>query len=281
MMKSPLFLSNILLLPLFLLLSSMLHCQRAPPVLDYDLTKPHVIPLSKPLKEISGIVVSENRVFAISDDKGQLYQLNLDDGKIVNQWTFGEADDYEDVTVVADRFFILNSNGNIVSFTLPQAGSPVIKIFKFPFGKGNEFEILYYDKQNRQLVMVCKECKDDGTGRLSAYTIDPSTGNYQPAPFKINTAAAGLQGTNKPNRLKPSAAAIHPASGEVYMISSINKAMIRMNRNGKVISVHPLKRKVFEQPEGITFTADGNMLISNEAGQKDQATLLQFKHKPN
>ncbi len=280
-MKSSVFLTSIFFLSLFLLLSGTLQCQGNVTAPAYDLSKPSVIELPKPLKEVSGIVMSQNRLFAISDDKGQVFELNHDEGKITKQWSFGEADDYEDVAVVEDKFFVLNSNGDLVSFSLPATGSPSITEFKFPFGKGNEFEILYYDRQSAHLIMICKECKGDGIDQLSAYTVNPATGNYKQAPFKISADAVYQKSTKSRERLKPSAAAIHPVTGEVYMISSINKLLIRMNLNGKVIAVHPLKRSVFEQPEGITFTANGDMLISNEAGQKDHATLLMFRYNPN
>jgi len=280
-MQSPSIPANLFLLSIFVALSGMLQCQGESSALKYYLAKPRIIELARALKEISGIAVSDNRLFAISDDEGQVFQLNLNDGTITRQWTFGEANDYEDVATVSGRFFVLSSNGDLVSFSLPTTGSPVIDKFEFPFGKGVEFETLYYDKQAARLVMICKECKADGASQLSAYTFDPATGNYKPATFSINAEEARQKSTRKQNRLKPSAAAIHPITGEVYMISSINKLIIRMSLKGRIISVHPIKRADFEQPEGITFTANGDMLISNEAGENEQATLLLFKYNPN
>jgi hypothetical protein len=51
------------------------------------------------------------------------------------------------------------------------------------------------------------------------------------------------------------------------------------DRNGKVKDVYPLDPVTFNQPEGITFTPWGDLLISNEKGEKDAATILIFKPK--
>lgn len=247
---------------------------------DYDLDKPGVVELAKELKEISGIVVREGSIYAITDDKGKLYQLDKRSGKILAEWTFAKDDDYEDVALVGNTFFVLNSNGDIFAFDSP-AGSGAIeaKKFAFPFGKGVEFEILYYDESKKKLVMICKECKDDGNKTVTVYAIDPQSGKYEKAGFKIDASEVAKKANSETGRLKPSAAAIHPLTGEVFLVSSINKVLIRMDREGRIKTVQQLKRSDFEQPEGIAFLPNGDMLISNEAGNNKKANILFFNYQ--
>jgi uncharacterized protein YjiK len=78
---------------------------------------------------------------------------------------------------------------------------------------------------------------------------------------------------------KPSAAAVNPITNELYILASVNKLLVVADRNGKVKDVYPLDPVTFNQPEGITFTPWGDLLISNEKGEKDAATILIFKPK--
>jgi hypothetical protein len=50
------------------------------------------------------------------------------------------------------------------------------------------------------------------------------------------------------------------------------------DRNGKCKEVFTLAPKIFTQPEGITFTPWGDLIISDEAGDKyGKGNLLIFK----
>ncbi|MGZ8550554.1 MAG: SdiA-regulated domain-containing protein [Chitinophagaceae bacterium] len=233
--------------------------------------------LPKELKEISGMIYHNNNLYAITDNTGSLFQLNVSNGEIMDQWQFAKADDYEDLAIAEGKFYVLNSNGNLLSFSISGEKKPDVQQFEFPFGKNNEFEILYYDESIKQLVMICKECKADNKGSLSVYTIDPLTGKYAKAAFAIEAEEVAKKSGRKTERIKPSAASVHPITGEIYMISSINKMLVRLNREGRVLSASSIKRSVFEQPEGLTFTHEGHLLISNEAGKKERATLLLIK----
>jgi uncharacterized protein YjiK len=75
---------------------------------------------------------------------------------------------------------------------------------------------------------------------------------------------------------KPSGLAIHPIYGEIYIISSVGKLLIILNRRGKVQDVKELDPKTFRQPEGICFSPNGDMFISNE-GQGGKGYILKFK----
>ena len=262
----------VLLIPIFARFN-----QKHPDPYKYDLNNPQVIQLSKELKEISGIIIKDNSIYAIADDKDYLFKLSMTDGKILSEWKFGKNDNYEDVAVNSNKFYVLSSNGNIIAFNTPSAGTISTVEFEFPYGKGNEFEILYYDENIKKLIMICKDCKDDKKENLSVYAIDPLTGQYSSAAFGVDTREVAKLNNSKPERLKPSAAAIHPITGELYIVSSINKMLIRTTCNGKILAIYPLKRSICEQPEGIAFTSTGDMLISNEAGNNKRANILLFK----
>jgi hypothetical protein len=75
---------------------------------------------------------------------------------------------------------------------------------------------------------------------------------------------------------QPSGIAIHPRSEEIYIISSVGKLLIILNREGKVLDVKEFDPAIFRQPEGICFSPEGDMYISNE-GQGGKGYVLKFK----
>jgi uncharacterized protein YjiK len=79
-------------------------------------------------------------------------------------------------------------------------------------------------------------------------------------------------------RFKPSAIAVHPQTGEVFILSSVDHVLISCDENGNVTGYALLDAGLFRQPEGIAFFPNGDMLIANEAAGKEP-TLLLFRRK--
>src|SRR4029079_18374811 len=79
-------------------------------------------------------------------------------------------------------------------------------------------------------------------------------------------------------RLKPSAAAIHPVTGELFLIASVNHLLVVFSKDHEPKGVYHLDPKTFKQPEGLTFTPKGDLLISNEASNSGTPDILIFKY---
>jgi hypothetical protein len=80
-------------------------------------------------------------------------------------------------------------------------------------------------------------------------------------------------------RFKPSAATINPLTGELFIISSINKVLVVSDVNGVPKQVYKIDPKIYKQPEGMTFTPRGDLLISNESADIGAANILFFKYR--
>lgn len=245
---------------------------------NYNLNKPFVIKLPAELNEVSGIAyyAKDNCVFVESDNKGSIYKVSLAKKMDVRKWKFGHKDNYEDLVLLDSTFYVLNSNGDLyrVQFL---GDSESVKKFDFP-RKGNEFESIYYDGESGKLVLVCKDCKLDGHNSVSTYTFDLVKEEFEEGyviDAKIMNEANGPEST----RLKPSAATIHPITKELYLLSSVNKLLIIADRNGKIKKFYHLNPRIFNHPEGLTFTPAGDMFISNEAAGLVPPTILYFKYQ--
>jgi uncharacterized protein YjiK len=129
------------------------------------------------------------------------------------------------------------------------------------------------------LVLLCKDCEADGKKIVTAWGYSPDSLSYNPDLFSLDVKQIAEKAGEKKLELKPSAAAINPVTNELYIIASINKLLIIADRKGNVKEVYPLDPKIYKQPEGITFTPSGDLLISNEAGESGNANILIFKPK--
>ena len=77
---------------------------------------------------------------------------------------------------------------------------------------------------------------------------------------------------------RPSEVAVHPKTGEYYILEGKDPKLVILDADGAIKTVHKLDKDTFAQPEGITFDPDGTLYISNESGD-NEATILQVSFK--
>jgi uncharacterized protein YjiK len=79
-------------------------------------------------------------------------------------------------------------------------------------------------------------------------------------------------------KFSPSAIAVHPITGEIYVTSSKGKLLLVLDRQGRIVHLEKLKKSLHTQPEGICFDADGTMFIANE-GKDGKAKIYKFRYR--
>lgn len=249
---------------------------------SYDLNHPYKMEMPVSLNEISGVVfyTKDTSVFAISDASGSLYKVLLKKNLAIKKWKFGKNADYEDLQLVDSTFYILSSSGNIVKLTFYSADSLNTEMFIFPDKAKNEFESLYYDKEAGTLNLMCKDCDADKKKSVSTWTFHIKDNTYSLSAVPMDVAPIAKSFGLEKIKFKPSAAAINPATNELYVLSSVNKALVITDRAGQVKEVFALDPHIYKQPEGLAFTPTGDLLISNEAGDTGNANILIIKRKP-
>lgn len=252
------------------------HAYKSPD--GYNLNKPFLLKLPVELDEISGVAfyAKDTSVFAVGDEFGYLYKIPLTRNKPIRKWRFAGDGDYEDLVMVDKVFYVLQSNGDITAFTFDDHNQILKQQEKFPEG-GNEFEILYYDPHLFKLTMICKDCESDKKKALTAFNYNLLNKHFDDSSSINVTAIANMIGEKK-IKFKPSAAAINPVTDELYIVSSVNKLLVIADRKGNPKQTYPIDEGLFKQPEGITFTPGGDMIISNESAKSGVANLLFFKY---
>ena len=249
----------------------------------YDLTNPLMIHLKPNLDEISGIVYypKDSSIFAVDDEEGVLYKIFIRKKIQVKKWKFSGEGDYEDLVLFDSTFYALQSNGNLNSFRFSSKDSFNLEECVIPLQGNNEFETAYYDSTLQKIILICKDCKADGKKAVSAYAFDPKDHTFSDQPFfVIDAKDIGDELGMDKIKFKPAAAAVHPITKDLYIISSVNKAIVIADNCGQIKEVYALDPALFKQPEGMTFTPSGDLLISNEAADIGAPNILIFKYKP-
>jgi len=249
----------------------------------YDLHHPGILYLNDALTEISGVSFypKDSSVFAISDEIGYLFKIHLTNNFITQSWKFDKVRDFEDLNYRDSTFYVLESNGDIHTLRFSAKGDTITTQTSLFPGKGkNEFETLYYDSVRSSFIMICKDCKEDKKNTVSAWAYHADSNSFTPDVYTINVSLIEEKSGQKKINFKPSAAAINPLTGDLWILSNVNMLLVIADQNGNCKEVYRLDKAVFTQPEGITFTPSGDLIISNEAGSKyNSASLLIFKRK--
>ena len=248
----------------------------------YDLANPKVITLPEELDEISGITyyAKDTSVFAIIDEAGYLFKIPIKNPKAFRKWEFDKKRDFEDIVLVDSTFYVLISNGNIESIRFDND-----KIFTeiSDFSKNSkavtEFETLLVEKDTGRLIIMCKTCDADPKTSFSSFSYNYRDSSKSYEPHIVFDMSPMAQDINIDKRLKASAAAINPVTDEIYIISSVLKLLVITDIQGVFKKAIKLDPGIYKQPEGMTFTREGDLIISNEFAEDGFGNLLILKNK--
>lgn len=252
--------------------------------------------LSNELKEISGITIfDDDHLAAIDDEKGKIYLIAMSDGSIVEEDRFEDDGDYEDLVRIGDTFYILRSDGDVYEATgWPMKKSDTIKHETILEAK-HDTEGLAFDAQNNRLLIACKEYAGKGLkGKRAIYAFDLAEKEVDPNPvylidLQLIDKAVPDHPLNKAMRrlaapladiegFKPSAIAIHPITGHLFVLSSVRKLLVALTPAGVIDAVWELPDDLSVQPEGLAFLSNGDLFISNE-GNGQKANVLRYNYK--
>ncbi len=246
------------------------------------------------LNEISGLTALDDRhLGAVQDEEGDLYVIDVDSARIVAVHNFGKDGDYEGVERVGDRVYVLRSDGRL--FEIADWHTEKADADGFETGLHNRCDAEGLAADGDRLLIACKESA--GRGRkgmraIFAFDLETRTLQLEPA-YAVHADSFGVRGRSgadeavrelvRPladiNGFKPAALAVHPLTGQLYIVSSVRKLVVVLERDGTLSAIWPLPDGLFRQPEGLAFLPDGTLFVSNEASGSNP-TLLRFAYHP-
>ena len=80
-------------------------------------------------------------------------------------------------------------------------------------------------------------------------------------------------GKKKKADFQPSSISIHRTLGDIYVLEGTNQRLLILDNKGNPQKLVQLNKKDFLQPEGITFSPEGDIFISNE-GKSGRGNIL-------
>ena len=266
----------------------------------YNFKEPgKVLSMESDLKEISGLSMdpSGNTLVAVQDELGKVYFLNASTGKIENSVKFWKNGDYEGVELVNEDIYVVKSTGTLYQITSPGTDDQeVIKHNDF-LKEENDVEGVAWDKKNNRLLLACKGFvnKEEKVKHLYAFDLTSQKFLKQPI-FSIRKKdVQDYLKTDPPIRklddlkdffskkdfnFSPSAVAIHPKTGNIYVSSSVNEKIIMvLSPVGEILKLYKLKGSMIPQPEGLCFDANGNLYLASE-GKDKKGLIFQFSPQP-
>lgn len=272
--------------------------------LPYDFETPELtFELPNKLKEISGLSLSydDHQLMAINDEKANVYFINKKSGEVSKGIDFGKPGDYEGIEAVGSTIYVVQSSGRIYEIAELESEDQGVQKHKSFLETSNDVEGLCFDKKNNRLLLACKGKGGKGTAfklTKSIYSFDLETKKMPAKPaysFSLDDVHNYLKANKKdpqskklweffdPDKSKmefsPSAVAIHPITGDIYISSSVGKLLLILNSKGKISNIKRLKKGIHQQPEGLCFEEDGTLWISNEAKNGEKAKVYRFGYK--
>jgi len=266
----------------------------------YDFSNPdEVAALPDILHEISGITeIDSSTIACVQDENGILFIYDLKKKRIRRQFFFHSDGDYEGIARIGEKIFILRSDGKLyeVSNYKVPGFTRIAHSTEIP---SNDNEGLCYDRNKNRLLIAPKSKigkDDDDKKKRVIYAFNLNTKKITEKPVIVfqlkeikkyavqNKVDVPFKKKKKGKKskpvidLRPSAIGIHPITNKLFVLSGMEQLIFVFNLNGAIEYMEKLDPELFNQPEGIAFLDNGDLLVSNE-GQSGKATLLRFNYK--
>ncbi len=242
--------------------------------LPYELTAPSdTYKLPAELREISGLTYyTDGQLLCVQDEEAVVYVFDLAKKRVVKNFGFGGYGDFEGIEYVDGEVYVLESNGNLFRF---KPESTTIGRTKTDLPGKTEVEGLGYDPKTKRLLMAVKEGGSSSSDK-AVYSFDLlNKAVYRDMQLNDEQLiGAGID----PKTYKPSGIAVHPLTGDWYVLTSAGKRLLITNRQAKIRFSVALDAKQFRQPEGICFAPNGDLFIASEGAGK-KGYILRFAYK--
>jgi uncharacterized protein YjiK len=230
------------------------------------------------LLEISGVAwLSKDEVACVQDEDGFIFIYNLKTKKIVEHIQFGESGDYEGIAVNGKDAYVLRSDGTIFEVSRFRESELKTTYFKSVFGAKNNMESLTMDADNNRLVIITKDRDPYSDDYKGLYQIPLNSKKTDIDPIlkidMMDDALEEYQQKKSYRNFNPSDVAIHPVTGDYYILEGMSPRLIIMDKTGAIKKLIELDDKNFPQPEGITFAPDATLYIATEGTKKPGAIL--------
>ena len=233
------------------------------------------------LEEISGLAMTrDNRLLAHNDEKGIIFQIDYQNESIAKSFQLTDmknpiASDFEGIATIDDQIYLVTSTGRLYECHEGATGESVLfNVYTTGVGRNCEIEGLAYDESKRVLLLMCKDALSaDMEGQLALYHWSIEEKQLSKDAHTV-IPVVEFSRHIKGKKFQPSGIERHPVSGNYFIVAARQGAIAEITPGGHVVAVREFPVQWHRQAEGITFAADGTLIIADEgAGRKARLTL--------
>lgn len=264
--------------------------QRASALEQYPLTEDTIEQWNLPsrLDEISGLALTgDDRLLAVGDELGIVYELDYVEGRLVKAFAFGDPTlrgDFEGIAWHKRRVYLITSGGTIYAAGEGDDGERVpVREYRTELGRDCEIEGLAADPESDSLLILCKRSLRGSEGGNPMIFLWSTTDRTVEWARRIELPQEAIEAALGTGDLRPSGIArvrSGDAEGHWLIVAARQKALVEIDASGELVAARtlPLAGR-HRQPEGIELLADGRLLIADEAAGQ-QPRLAVYRPKP-
>ncbi len=251
------------------------------PATGYDLLSPDsVYHLPDLLREVSGIAISgPHTVLCVQDELGAVFEYDLRTEAITTVLRFIDVGDFEDIALQGDTITVLRSDGKL--YYLDRSTGALRNEVLRPRPSLNYEGICAVDDG---YYLVSKEAPVTGpsTVRLVHHLRGDDTTEVVRSLDAAEVSSFFAQRfpdlTHHGVQFHPSAIAVHPITGELFVLSASDRLLAVYSDTLRCAVPLPAER--FYKPEGLAFYPNGDLLISSEGDKKGlvPGSILRFAY---
>lgn len=236
--------------------------------------------LPRRLDEISGLALtSDERLLAITDEIAVVYEIDYTDGGLVRAFAFGDPPvraDFEGIAVRDGTVWLMTSDGRLLAGPEGEDGEHVrYESFDAELRNTCELEGLSTDREGELLILICKEMRADRDLQMFAW--NPDTGERQR--FELPERDIGKAADK--NAVNPSGIEVAADTGGFVVVAARQHVVFELSAEGRFTgAIMRLDKSRHRQAEGIAMTADGRLLIADEAGNgRARLAVYRSRHR--
>ncbi len=251
--------------------------RRPATIAGVDLTAPVARwQLPPAMREASGLaVVSASTVLVHGDERGILFEVDFREGttrRVVRMGTPVLRGDFEGIVAQGDRTTLMTGDGYLVTGRLRATSTRLDAVRSIRTGLERECELegLAVAPEGH-LLIPCKQWRRESRdGALTVWAWSTATSS------RLRQPALSVPFSRLGRRLHPSDLVV-TTSGTYVLLFGREHAIGEFSARGDVLALFSLDRRRHPQPEGIALTADGLLLIADEASSdRTRATLTVY-----
>lgn len=243
---------------------------RPPSTLErYDFEEGVRFDLPGRLDEISGLAFSpDGRLFAHDDERGRIHEIDPRSGEVGKSFDLGDdlaRDDFEGIAIVRERFFLVSSSGLLYE-AREGSDEEEVRYLRTDTGVGFDCEVegLDHDPVDDALLLACKVATRRDQIVIHRIPIDPEADRLQP----LRVDRRELSSVDLDTDFQPSAVVVGP-EGTIVLVSAATRALLEIDRSGRVVAGVGLSRSRHPQAEGLEIGPDGTLYVADEENADD------------